>query len=47
MRIHGVTPQFVADVRRSGYGNVSVRDIIQMRIHGVDVDDLKRTGRDP
>jgi beta-lactamase regulating signal transducer with metallopeptidase domain len=47
MRIHGVSPQFVADIRRAGYGNLSVREIIQMRIHGVDVDDLKAAGKDP
>ncbi len=47
MRIHGVTPKFVADIRRAGYGNLTIREIIQMRIHGVDVDDLKRSGKDP
>ncbi len=47
MRIHGVSPQFVADIRRAGYGNLSIREIIQMRIHGVDVNDLKSAGKDP
>ena len=35
MRIHGVTAQYVKELRDLGYNNVSVDDLVRMRIHGV------------
>jgi hypothetical protein len=49
LRIHGVTMDYIRDVRSAGYSTLSARDFVQMRIHGVGADfvrDLKDTGYD-
>ena len=35
MRIHGVTPEFVKELRALGYNELDVDDLVKMRIHGV------------
>jgi hypothetical protein len=42
MRIHGVTPDFVRDLQGLGFKDVSPDDLVNMRIHGVSVDDARR-----
>jgi hypothetical protein len=36
MRIHGVTPEFVRELKELGYGGLERRQLVRMRIHGVD-----------
>ena len=35
MRIHGVTAEFVKELRALGYNDLDVDDLVKMRIHGV------------
>jgi hypothetical protein len=35
MKIHGVTPQFIREMKELGYGNLSREKLVQFRIHGV------------
>lgn len=47
MRIHGVTLQYIADIRSSGYTDLRAKDYVEMRIHGVKpefVKELKAAG---
>lgn len=49
LRTHGVTRDYVEEVRRAGYSNFQARDLIDLRIHGVQSDllrDLKDAGYD-
>ena len=44
MRIHGVTPDYVLEMRAAGL-DPSVNQLIEMRIHGVDAEYLKRMNK--
>ncbi len=49
VRIHGVSLDYVQDVQKASYRDLSVQDYIDMRIHGVSTDfirDLKGAGYD-
>jgi hypothetical protein len=41
MKEVGVTPEYIRDLRRSGYGLFSVDRLVQMRALGVDIEDLR------
>ena len=36
MRIHGVTPEYIADMRSRGMRDLSIDQLVNMRIHGID-----------
>jgi hypothetical protein len=42
MKIHGVTPAFIRELRQAGFDDVPVDKLVDMRIHGVDRILLKR-----
>jgi hypothetical protein len=47
MRIHGVTPQFIRELKELGYGGVSKDRLVAFRIHGVSADfirDVQKAG---
>jgi hypothetical protein len=36
MRIHGVTPDYIRKLRSQGMTNLSIDQLVSMRIHGID-----------
>jgi hypothetical protein len=36
MRIHGVSPEFIREVRSTGFKDISLSKLVEFRIHGVD-----------
>lgn len=42
MKIHGVTPAYIKQMREAGYGAVKIDKLVQFRIHGVDEDLIRR-----
>ena len=36
MRIHGVTPEYIADMKARGIHDLSIDKLVSMRIHGID-----------
>jgi hypothetical protein len=36
MRIHNVTPEYISDLRSRGMQNLSIDQLVSMRIHGID-----------
>lgn len=38
LRLHGVSPDYVEEMREAGYDNLSTEDLVQLRIHGVTPD---------
>ena len=42
MRIHGVSPEFVTQLKALGYTGVGVDALVSLRIHGVTTDFIRR-----
>jgi len=36
MRIHGVTPEFIQGLKSRGMQNLTIDQLVAMRIHGID-----------
>jgi hypothetical protein len=36
MRVHGATPEFIADLRARGLQNLTIDQVISLRVHGID-----------
>jgi hypothetical protein len=42
MRIFNVTPQFIHELRDAGYTNVPAEKLVALRVHGVDIDYIRK-----
>jgi hypothetical protein len=42
MRIHSVDGKFVKDMKDQGFSNLSIDDLLKLRIHGVDSEYIRR-----
>jgi hypothetical protein len=47
MRAVGVTPEYAAEFRRSGYPGLGAKQLIKLKVHGVNADALRTTPRPP
>jgi hypothetical protein len=45
MGIHGVTPEFIREIRAAGFDNVSPETLVRMKIHGIGADYVRPRGR--
>jgi hypothetical protein len=36
MRIHNVTPEYISDMRARGIHDLSIDQLVSMKIHGID-----------
>jgi hypothetical protein len=36
MRIHGVSPDYIAGLQKRGVKNLTIDKLVEMRIHGID-----------
>ncbi len=43
LRTHGVSANFVGELRQLGYSGLSAEEIVRLRIHGVTPDFIRRT----
>jgi hypothetical protein len=42
MRIFKVTPEFIAEVRNEGLSNLSIEEIVKLRIFNIDADFIRK-----
>jgi hypothetical protein len=43
MRIHGVSPGYIRDLKNAGFADIPVEKLVEMKIHGIDAEFVKRT----
>jgi len=42
MRLHGVTPDFVRQLKEEGYSNLPAKKLVALKIHGVDINFIRQ-----
>ena len=45
MRLHGVTPQFIRDLKDARNEHIAVEKLIDIRIHGIDANFVKKMNK--